>query len=126
MSDPKTALEFEGTSALGMLRDISLASSQEAQKTKALKEQKDVEKAAQGFEALLLHQMIKEMWATVGTTGLFGENSNEGQIYRDMLNQAIADSVSEGRGIGVKEFLKRELGRAESTLKQEVKATVAK
>lgn len=69
----------------------------------------EVEKAAGGFEALLLHQMLKAMWATVDKSGLLGDDSHQGEIYRDMFNQAIADSVAEGRGMGVKQFLKKEL-----------------
>lgn len=78
-------------------------------KTRGVAEEAEVEKAASGFEALLLHQMLKSMWSTVETTGLLGENSHQAQIYRDMFNQAIADSIAEGQGIGVKEFLKNEL-----------------
>ncbi len=74
---------------------------------------KEGEKAAAGFEALLLHQMLKSMWETVETTGLMGENSNEAQIYRDMLNQAISDSISEGPGIGVKKMLLQQLNKVE-------------
>lgn len=74
-------------------------------------DEKAVTKAAGGFEALMLHEMLKEMWATVNTTGLLGEDSNQAGIYRDMLNQAIADNIAEGRGIGVKSFLKKELVR---------------
>jgi Rod binding domain-containing protein len=74
-----------------------------------IKTKDGLEKAAKGFEALLLHQMLKEMWNTVETGGLMGEDSNQAQIYRDMLNQAISDSVSDGRGIGVKDFLKTQL-----------------
>lgn len=70
-----------------------------------------IDKAAGGFEALLLHQMLQAMWATVGATELTGEDSYQGRMYRDMLNQAIADSVAEGKGIGVKDFLKKELTR---------------
>ena len=70
---------------------------------------KKMEKATGGFEALLLHEMLKAMWSTVQTTGLMGEDSNQAQIYRDMLNQAISDSIAEGKGIGVKQFLKKEL-----------------
>lgn len=74
-----------------------------------LKDTKKLEKSLNQFEALLLHQMLKAMWETVDTAGLFGENGNEAQIYRDMLNQAISDSASEGQGIGVKEVVKKEL-----------------
>jgi Rod binding domain-containing protein len=70
---------------------------------------KELEKAAAGFEALMLHEMLKSMWNTVETTGLLGEDSNEAQIYRDMFNQAIADKIAEERSIGVKDFIRKEI-----------------
>ena len=82
-----------------------------ALKNKDLSDSKERGKALEGFEALLLHQMLKSMWSTVETTGMFGEDSNEAQIYRDMLNQALADSIAEGQGIGVKTMLEKELDR---------------
>ncbi|MCC6221196.1 MAG: rod-binding protein [Deltaproteobacteria bacterium] len=97
------AMLSQGTASLEKAKVLAnQASSKEA----------EVEKAASDFEALLLHQMFKVMWETVETTGLFGENSNEGQIYRDMLNQAIAESASQGKGIGVKDMLRKELTKA--------------
>lgn len=78
-----------------------------------VKSQKDMEKATGGFEALMLQEMLKSMWSTVEFSGLMNEDSFESGIYRDMLNQAIADSVSEGQGIGVKDFLKKEIVRIE-------------
>ena len=76
-----------------------------------VKSAKDMEKATSGFEALLLHEMLKSMWSTVETTGLLGEDSNEAGIYRDMLNQAIADNAAKGRGIGVREMLEKQLSK---------------
>ncbi len=86
----------------------------DVEKVKSLKERKvdspqDVEKAAGGFEALLLHQMLESMWSTVEFAGMFNETSNESQIYRDMMSQAVADTTAEGPGIGVKDFLRKEL-----------------
>lgn len=78
---------------------------------RGLNSEKEIDKATSGFEALLLHQMLSAMWSTVESTNMFGEDSNQSQIYRDMLNQSIADSVAGGRGIGVKEFLRKELER---------------
>ncbi len=82
---------------------------------RALKGEKDVEKATAGFESLLLNEMLKAMWESVETTGLLGEDSNEAQIYRDMLNQAIADNSAKGRGIGIKKYLKSELAKDRTT-----------
>ncbi len=92
----------------------ALADRTAALKSKAdqpVKSDKEIDKAAGGFEALLLQQMLKAMWETVETTGLTGENSNASQIYRDMFHQAIADKIAEGRGMGVKDFVKKELSK---------------
>ena len=87
---------------------------QASEKAKALQSrqvttEKDVNKAASGFEALLLQEMMQSMWSTVEFSGMFNEESNQAGIYRDMFNQAIADTVSEGQGIGVKKFLQQQL-----------------
>ena len=75
-----------------------------------LNEQKKFNKAVNGFEALLLQEMFKSMWATVETKGWLGaDETNESKIYRDMLNQALADSISEGKGIGIKDIVRKEL-----------------
>jgi Rod binding domain-containing protein len=63
------------------------------------KKDKEIVKAAQDFEALLLQQMFSSMWK--GTV----ETSNEESLYRDMLNQAIAEEMSKGRGLGLKEMV---------------------
>jgi len=76
---------------------------------------KKIDKAASDFEALLLHQMLKSMWKTVEHSGLFAEDNNASQIFRDMLNEAIANSTAEGRGIGIKKYLREELIRADAT-----------
>lgn len=94
-------------------------------KNRKVTSEKDVEKAASGFEALLLHEMMKAMWATVENTNALGEKSNEGEIYRDMLNQAISDSVADGKGIGVKDFLRKELSRHGNASKEESKPDFA-
>jgi Rod binding domain-containing protein len=92
-----------------MVREAN-SSSQNSLKNQKITTPGEVDKAASGFEALLLHNMLQEMWKTTGSgEGLLGENSNESQIFRDMFNQALADEISEGDGIGVKQFLKNEL-----------------
>ncbi len=73
---------------------------------------KEIDKAARDFEALLLHQMLKSMWESVPAGGLFG-GSNEADMYRDMFNEALADSVSEGQGVGVREMVAKDLKRLE-------------
>ncbi len=76
-----------------------------------IKSKAQMEKATKGFEALLLQEMMKSMWATVDTTGLLGEDSNQSQIYRSMFNQAVADEIAKGDGVGVQDFLEKELNK---------------
>lgn len=78
-----------------------------------ISDKKQLDKASSGFEALLLQQMLKSMWESVETTDFLGANNNEAQIYRDMFNQAVSDNISEGKGVGVKKFLAKELSKAE-------------
>jgi flagellar protein FlgJ len=69
-----------------------------------LPETKDPAAAAEQFEALLVHEMLKSMWQTVPKGELLSGSSEE-QTYRDMLNEALASSISEGRGIGIKDVI---------------------
>jgi flagellar protein FlgJ len=71
---------------------------------------KDAKQAAQQFEALLLQEMLKSMWATV-PQGQLLSGSHEESMYRDMLNEAVADSISQGKGIGIKDVILKDLNR---------------
>jgi Rod binding domain-containing protein len=80
-------------------------------KNQEFRDEKEIDKAASGFEALLLQQMMQSMWSTVEFSGMFNEDGNQASIYRDMFNQAIADETAKGRGMGVKEYVKQQLTR---------------
>lgn len=71
----------------------------------------DIEKAATQFEALLLHQMLKEMWNTVPKDGLLS-GGHEEELYRDMLNEGIANEIAEKQSIGVRDVLIKDMQRA--------------
>lgn len=68
------------------------------------------EEVAKQFEGLLLKQMIDSMWSTVPKKGVLS-GSNEEEMYRDMLNEALATSISEGKGIGVKDVIMKDLNK---------------
>lgn len=77
---------------------------------KKLESEANVEKAASGFESIMLRELLKSMLATTGqTSGLFGEDSFQSQMYRDMFNESLADEISRGKGIGIKGYVKSEL-----------------
>ncbi|MBX7137151.1 MAG: rod-binding protein [Oligoflexia bacterium] len=73
-------------------------------------EKAKAEQAATQFEALLLQQMMKSMWATVPQDKLMG-SGNEEMYYRDMLSEALADNISKYKSIGVKEVLLKEFNK---------------
>jgi len=104
-----TKIKAESVSPEWALRDAQLPKKTESKGE--VKSKAEMEKASSGFEALLLHNMLKEMWGSTDSGGILDENSNEMNIFRDMFNQAIADEVVKGDGIGVKKFLNKELSK---------------
>jgi Rod binding domain-containing protein len=68
------------------------------------------EEVAKQFEGMLLKQMIDSMWSTVPKNGLLS-GSQEEDMYRDMLNEALATSISEGKGIGVKDIILKDINK---------------
>lgn len=71
---------------------------------------KNPEKVAQQFEAMLVKQMIDSMWSTVPKEGVLS-GSREEELYRDMLNEALANSISEGKGMGIKDVILKDINR---------------
>lgn len=78
-------------------------------------ELKKVTGAAEQFESLLLHQMFSSMWQGLGKDNLFGDG-REMEYFRDFYNKALADSVSSGQGIGIKEVIVREMTKKDKPL----------
>jgi peptidoglycan hydrolase FlgJ len=73
---------------------------------------KETEKAATDFESLLLHQMLKSMWETIPKESLLG-SSHEEELYRDMLNEALAKSFAEHKSIGIKDAVLTDMRKLE-------------
>lgn len=71
---------------------------------------KDPVQAATQFEALLLQEVMKSMWKTV-PKGELVSGSDEENTYRDMLDEAMAKSISEGRGVGIKEIILKDINK---------------
>jgi Rod binding domain-containing protein len=90
-------------------------SSVPGQKEKGATDKKiaEQEKAATDFEALLLHQMLNSMWATVEQSSAV-EKSHEEKLYRDMLNEALAQSLAKERSIGIKDAILQDMQKLEN------------
>ena len=69
---------------------------------------KDIREASVQLEGLLLKMMYNEMWKTVPKNTLFGDD-NAMEIYRDMYNEELTKRAAEGGGIGLADFIYRQL-----------------
>lgn len=58
-----------------------------------------VRKATQDVEAIFLKQLIGEMRKS-SKEGMFGKGI-EGEMYADFLDEAVAQAMSRGRGVGM-------------------------
>jgi flagellar protein FlgJ len=83
----------------------------------AARHEQEIEKAATQFEALLVQEMVKEMWATVPKGGLLSGSSEE-DTYQDMYRQALSESIAEHHSIGVKDVIIRDIKATEARTKK--------
>lgn len=73
----------------------------------------DVDKAkevARQFESVLLRQILKSVHQP-GIKGMFDEGGNKNDIYFDMMNYHLADSISRSGGLGLATSLEAQLIR---------------
>ena len=76
---------------------------------KQLQRDKDLKKACQGFEALMLDTLMQRMRDTLPGDSLFPE-SNASGIYQSMHDQSLTENLSQGERVtGFKEFLYQQL-----------------
>lgn len=79
------------------------------QETKAAeKRDKDLKKACEGFEAMFLNMMYRQMRATVPEDTLFGE-SHALKIFQDMRDDELMKKVAAGGGIGIADMMYQQL-----------------
>ncbi|MBU1196501.1 MAG: rod-binding protein [Proteobacteria bacterium] len=82
-------------------------------KTENIKEktakEKELKKACEGFESILVHTLIKSMRESLPGNALFDE-SHGMNIYQSMHDEYLADELSRSHfSTGIKEFLYQEL-----------------
>ena len=75
---------------------------------------KEIKDASVQLEAIFLKLMYNEMWKTVPKSNLFSENSNAMDIYRDMYNEELTKKAAEGGGIGLADFIYKQLTKNQS------------
>lgn len=67
-----------------------------------------IEEKAEEFEAVFLHEMLNHMVENMPTDGMFGGGEAEG-IYRSMMTDEYAKLITSSGGIGVADYVKREM-----------------
>ena len=70
----------------------------------------EIKDASVQLEAIMLKMMYNEMWKTVPKSEFFSKGSdNAMEIYRDMYNEELTKAAAEGGGIGLADFIYRQL-----------------
>lgn len=74
------------------------------------KEDLKLRKACQGFEAMLVQQMLSTMRQTVEKSDVFGSREKE-DIFQGMLDQQMADDLASKGSMGVADMLYKQLSK---------------
>lgn len=71
----------------------------------------ELKKACQGFEAMILQQMLTAMRKSVPKDGLL-VNGYAQEMYQSMYDEGLAQEMASGRGIGLADALYQQLSGA--------------
>lgn len=91
------------TDKLNQTADVKTMSAEEV-----AKRNKEIKDASVQLEAIMLKMMFTEMWKTVPKDELF-KDDNAMEIYRDMYNEELTRIAAEGGGIGLADFIYKQL-----------------
>jgi peptidoglycan hydrolase FlgJ len=73
-------------------------------------ENSELREACQGFEAIFLKSMLKNMRDSLPGDALFETDNHGMDIYKSMHDEYLAENISrQGNGMGISEFLYNEL-----------------
>jgi flagellar protein FlgJ len=61
----------------------------------------DLKKATQQFEGYFLHELLKEMRKTVPEDKLLGDDGHGQEIFRDMMDQTLSETLSQRGDFGL-------------------------
>lgn len=73
-----------------------------------------IDQVAEDFEAVFLSQMMEHMFAGVETDAVFGGGPAEG-VYRSFMLDEYGKLISRAGGVGVADYVKRELIKLQET-----------
>ena len=85
---------------------------QNSRGVKSVADKPELEKACHQFESLFIKYMLQTMRDTIPENELFGGGQAE-KIYTGMLDDEVAQSVSQQRGIGLAAMLYAQMASAD-------------
>lgn len=77
--------------------------------TEDAQQQKKLREACEGFEAMFLSMMYKQMRATVPESDLFGKKSNAIKIFEDMRDTELMNQAAKSGSIGLADMMMKQL-----------------
>ena len=89
--------------------DMTEAASSVPKHKEADVEAQKLREACEGFEAMFLSMMYKQMRATVPETDLFGKKSNAIKIFEDMRDTELMNAAAKSGGIGLADMMYKQL-----------------
>ena len=89
--------------------DMTEAASSVPKHKEADVEAQKLREACEGFEAMFLSMMYKQMRATVPEGGLFGKKSNALEIFEDMRDTEMMNAAAKSGGIGIADMMYQQL-----------------
>lgn len=72
---------------------------------------------ANAFEAIFIRQLLQTMRTTLGGEGMFGSGT-AGEIYEDMVDNALSETLSERSFLGISDMMYRRLIRDIGNVKE--------
>jgi peptidoglycan hydrolase FlgJ len=85
----------------------------------------EVRRAAEEFEAVFLGEMLSPMFDGLNTDGLGGGGMGE-EIFRPMLVERYAESITRAGGVGIADSIVRELLRLQEAVTPEAEDGAAR
>ena len=86
------------TGKIGMLKTMPSIRNPRVDKSRS--DDKELQRACHQFESLFVKYMLQTMRQTIPENNMFGGGQAE-KIYTEMLDDQVAQSISEKRGIGL-------------------------
>lgn len=71
-------------------------------------DRKQVDKAAEEFEGMMIGQLLEPMWAGVDTGGAFGGGTGE-MVFRSLMIQEMGKSIAQNGGLGIADDVRKTL-----------------